>query len=166
MKKIIMLFMMLISIVGCRKKEDVVKIKADYEQLPTVSDSSEYLFSISSLLSYELNSLSEYDEKANNGDSFVLFVYSNGCAGCKLLAPALKAYVDETNLVIYTLSYSNVTDKHDLYKAGVNTTPYLVLVKEGKIAYTELINLSFTDTEGNKKNVSDWMNKHVEWGNN
>lgn len=167
MKKILMMLFLLVTIVGCScKKEESIKVKVDYEQMPNVDDSSEYLHSISSLLSYELVDLNNYDEKVNNGDSFVLFVYSNSCSGCKLLAPALKAYVDETNLVVYTLNYSKVTDKHELYKAGVNTTPYLVLIENGKIVYVELINLSFSDKEANKDTIREWMNKHVEWGNN
>lgn len=164
MKKIILFIMMLVGVVGCScKKTETFKL--DYETLPTQSESSTYLYNNYGLLSKELASTSQYDAKVSEGDNFLLFVYAQGCYGCSLLAPALKEYVEDTNLVVYTLDYSKVSDKHDLYKNGINTTPYLVIVSEGSIAYKELMKLS-NDASANVDTVKLWMEEHIEWGNN
>lgn len=167
MKKIILLIVLIIGITACACKEDKTKVKLDYEELPTVQDSSKYLNVTFGLLSYELKSTSEFDEKVNEKDSFVMFVYSETCSGCKLLAPALKEYVDESGVVVYTLNYAKISDKHALYDFGVNTTPFLVLVEKGELVYLELANkLSFSDSVGNVEWVRNWMSEHIEWGNN
>ena len=166
MKKIVSFILMLIGITGCGCKEDTVRVKIDYEEMPTVNDSSIYLNRAFGLLSYELKSTEEFDEKVNNKDSFVIFIYSETCSGCRLLAPALQEYVDENNIVIYTLNYAHVSDKHALYTFGVNTTPFLVLVEKGNLVYLELADkLVFNDKEANAKWAKEWMDKHVEWGN-
>ena len=167
MKKIILLIVFAVILVGCNcKKNNDIKIKITEENLPTSSESSSYLYTTYGLLSYHLEDTGEYDEKVNNNDTFLLFVYSDTCFGCKLLAPSLKPSVDE-GLILYTLDYSVVSDNHDLYKAGVTTTPYLVLVEDGEIVYVELIEgLSASDAEKNVKLAKKWINKHVEWGNN
>ena len=168
MKKIIVSILMVLLIVGCscKKTEQPIKVKLDYKEMPTAQDSSTYFYNRDGLLSYDLKSTSEYDEKITNKDSFLLFVYSETCSGCKLLSPAIKPYIDEHQVVIYTLDYSNVSDKHDLYKAGINTTPFLVLIEEGKIVYLELMTLSFNNPTQNVETMNKWMGTHVEWGNN
>jgi len=166
MKKLIVLLLLTVSIVGCScKKEKDIKIIITEETLPSASDSSKYLYDNYGLLTYHLNDTDAYDGKIANKDTFVLFVFSDTCYGCKLLAPSLKPSVDE-GLVLYTLEYSNVSDKHDLYKVGVTTTPYLVLVKEGKIVYIELIQGLSNDANKNIEITNKWVDKHVEWGNN
>ena len=164
MKKILMILLMMLTIVGCGRNKDV-KVKLDYEKMPSITESSPYLYSKYSLLSKELESTEEYDEKIANKDSFVMFVYLNTCYGCNLLAPALKEYVNENNLVIYTLSYSVISDNHNLYEEGINTTPYLVLIKEGKIEYKELVELPQNKSE-HVNWVNEWMEKHIEWSEN
>lgn len=165
MKKIIAFVMMLFCLVGCSCKDKDIKVKLDYEEMPRVIDSSSYLYVKYSLLSNHLKSTSEYDEKIANKDSFLLFVYAETCYGCSLLAPALKPYVDENELVIYTMDFNTISDKHDLYKAGVNTTPFLIIVEDGKIAYKELIDLSQDKTD-HVSWVENWMEKHIEWSEN
>lgn len=161
MKKIVALILMLVGLVGCSGKKDI-KVKLDYEEMPSAVESSAFLYTKFKLLSKELNSLEEYDEKINNKDSFLMFVYLESCYGCKLLAPAIKSYIDENPLVIYTMSYSVIEEKHDLYKQGVNTTPFLILVEDGKIVYKELGELP-EDKNEHVNWVENWMEKHVEW---
>ena len=160
MKKIIAFIMMLFCLVGCKDK--TVKVKLDYEEMPRIIDSSSYLYIKYNLLSYQLKNTGEYDAKVNNKDSFLLFVYDENCYGCNLLAPALKPYVDENELVIYTMELNSISNKHDLYKSGVNTTPFLLLIEDGKVAYKEMIELPENKNE-HVSWVETWMEKHVEW---
>lgn len=164
MKKIILFIAMIFCLVGCSCKKDET-IKLNQEALATENESSQYLYSNYGLLSKELATTDDYDVKLSAGDDFLVFVYAQGCYGCSLLAPALKEYVEEANVAVYTLDYANVSDKHDLYKNGINTTPYLVIVSDGKIVYKELMKLS-NDADANISTVKSWMEQHIEWGNN
>lgn len=163
MKKIIICLLAIFMLTVCGCKKEYKKVKLDYEVMPTASDSSSYFYNRDQLLSYELDSTNEYDDKITNKDSFLLFIYSETCSGCKLLSPAIKPYIDENELVIYTLNYDKVSDKHDLYKAGVNTTPFLAVIEEGKIVYLELITLKMNDEESNVKTIEKWLNDRIEW---
>ena len=164
-KKMLLAILMTFGLFGCNNKEKNIKVKIDTENMPTKEVSSTYLYDNYSLLSYHLNNTEEFDEKIQDKDSFFVFIFSDVCSGCKLLAPALKPSVDE-GVTLYTLEYSKISDKHILYQKGVTTTPYLVLVDKGDIVYVELINLSFTDSNGNIEKVNKWVKKHIEWGNN
>lgn len=164
MKKIAALVLMLASLFTCSCKKDI-KVKLDYETMPSDKESSSYLYGKYGLLSKNLDTLEEYDEKINNKDSFLLFIYLESCYGCKLLAPAIKAYMDDNPLVIYTLSYSLIKEKHDLYKQGVNTTPFLILVEDGEVVFKELVELP-EDKNEHVEWVTNWMKKHVEWSEN
>ena len=159
--------MALLIFAGCGCKKEPVKVKLDYEALPSASESSNHLYQDFGLLSKELNSTDEYDAKVANGDSFLLFIYRESCYGCSLLAPALKTYVDEHQIVIYTISITEIVN-HDLgKKEDIKVTPYLVLVEKGKIAYKELADSKLSDNKAkNEKWVDSWMKEHVEWGNN
>lgn len=165
MKKIIVSILLLFAIFGCSCQKEDIKVTIDDDSLPTQLDSSNYLYSKFSLLTYHFKSTEGFDQKVENEESFLLFVYSDTCSGCKLLAPTLKPFVDE-GLVLYSIEYANISDKHSLYKAGVTTTPYLVIVEEGKIVYVENVNLSQNDEEANVEWTRKWLNKHIEWGNN
>lgn len=164
MKKIILFIAMIFCLVGCSCKKDET-IKLNQEALATENESSQYLYSNYGLLSKELATTDDYDAKLSAGDDFLVFVYAQGCYGCSLLAPALKEYVEEANVAVYTLDYANISDKHDLYKNGINTTPYLVIVSDGKIVYKELMKLS-NDADANISTVKSWIEQHIEWGNN
>lgn len=163
MKKILFIVFMMIGIVGCNcnKKE---KIKLEVENIAKENESSTYLYSNYGLLSKELKDISDYDNKIINKDSFLLFVYAEGCYGCSLLAPALREYVNENDVTVYTLDYANVNDKHDLYKAGVNTTPHLVLVENGIIKHVKLVKLSDDKTK-NIEWTKKWIDSNIEWRN-
>ncbi len=160
MKKFISAFLMCLCLFGCGCKN--VKVKIDYVGMPTASESSTYLYENYGLLSHELKDTSEYDIKIENKDNFLLFVYSEECYGCSLLAPALKEYVNENSLAIYTISSQKINN-HSLYKEyGIRDTPYLVLIDEGELVYKELVLLE-NKPEENIKWVEKWMENHIEW---
>ena len=167
MKKIIALMLSLLIFTGCSCKKETIKVKLDYEEMPSSSESSTHLYEDFGLLSKELHSTAEYDEKITSKDSFLLFVYRENCYGCSLLAPALKTYVDAKNVVIYTISITEIGD-HDLgNKEDIKVTPYLILVEKGTIVYKELADVKLSEDKiKNEKWVDSWMKEHIEWGNN
>ncbi len=165
MKKILFILFFIITIVGCSCKKEEIVANIENKGIATESDSSPYLYGEFNLLSYELASTQEYDVLIESKESFMIFIYSDTCYGCKLLAPALADYVTTNEVSVYTLSNDKISDKHALYEAGVNTTPFLVLIEEGKIKLVELIKLTNNASE-NKTWVKNWINTHVEWSEN
>ena len=160
MKKVIMILCMLLSVIGCSCKND--RIKLNKGEMPTVSESSTHLYEEFSLLSYEIENTNEYDSKIANKDSFLLFVYREGCYGCGLLAPALKSYVDNNSVAIYTISISNITN-HRLYtEQGITETPYLIIISEGNIVKKEVVTLT-NNANSNKEWVNNWINNNIIW---
>lgn len=164
MKKILMVICALFCFVGCScKKENKVTLK--YEELPTVADSSSYLYSEYGLLTYELKTTEDYDSKIANNDSFLLFVYREGCAGCIVLSSALKDYIDENpKFVLYTLEKENIGYDHTLYKdENITVTPYLILIENGKIVNKEVMPVSKANPELAKQWLTEWVNKNIVW---
>lgn len=160
MKKIFLVLALLLCLTGCKKEE--TKIYLPKGEVANVENSG-YMYKENGLLSYELNSVAEYDNKIANKDSFLLFVYSPTCTGCKNVSPALKKYVNENKIALYTLDKANLSAKHELTKAGVVTTPYLIIVVEGEIKVVEFIDNVMLDGEGNEKLVNDFMEKYIVW---
>ena len=161
MKKILIMLCVLFSAFGCSNKDDK-RIHLNKGTVASASESSAHLYEEFSLLSYEIEDTNEYDNKIENKDSFLLFVYREGCYGCGLLAPALKSYVDENSVAIYTLSISNITN-HSLYtEKGITETPYLIIISEGNIAKKEVITLT-NNVNSNKEFVANWINNNIIW---
>ena len=150
---------------GCSCKEEPVKVKLDYREMPTVSESSKYLYDEYGLLSYELDGTGEYDQMLTDKKNFFLFVYRKYCGGCGLVSPILKEYIDENQLVVYTLDLGDIPSKHDLFDVVDDKTPHFILVGNGAVVYYEspkLVGESATDKEA----VNKWISEHIEWGNN
>lgn len=164
MKKIFITLCALFCIVGCSCKKDI-QVTLKHETLPTVENSSTYLYEEYSILSYELSSTEEYDKKINNKDSFLLFVYREMCFGCQMLSPAIGDYLKENEkAVIYTMNISNIDSKHALNKdENIVNTPYLILIDEGHIAYKEIMPIENDSKAKAKTWFYDWMKKHVVW---
>jgi len=160
-KKIVLFILIMFSVVGCSCKGQN-KVKLDPVDMPTLADSSSYLYEKGQLLTYDLKAIEEYDEKITNEDSFLLLVYRDGCYGCGLIAPALQKYVGEKQIPVFALSLELVSSKHDLYKSGITDTPYLLVIGDGKVVYKEIAVLT-NDASENEKWVEKWMNKHVDW---
>lgn len=140
MKKILLFIFMIFGICGCScNKDELIKIKKD--EAPTILESSGYLYTKHRLLTYQLNNTDEYDAKIANKDSFVLFVYKEGCLGCDNLSPAIKKYLDENEgSVIYSIEISEIGLKHTLYKDyNISGTPWILVVKEGNIEVKEIM---------------------------
>ena len=160
MKKVITCFLMCLCLFGCKK--DTVKYELSKGTMPTIENSG-YMYKEANLLSYELETTDEYDSKVENKDSFLLFIYSPSCTGCKNVAPSISEYVDNNQVAIYTLDKANISSKHSLYKAGVTTTPYFIIVFEGEIKVVKFIDNVGLNKEQNKQLVNDFMSKNIEW---
>lgn len=164
MKKILLFIFMLFGIVGCSCNNDV-KVTLDKGENPVKSETSSYLYETFGLLTYELDNISEYDSKIEAKDSFVLFIYREGCFGCQKLSPSIKDYIEDNDgAVVYSMKIETIKANHTLYKdENISGTPWVVLVEKGSVAYKEIMPVE-NDTEAKAK---DWfyklMEKHVVW---
>ncbi len=160
MKKITTFLLMGLCLFGCKKS--TVKYELSKEIMPTIENSG-YMYKEANLLSYELETTNEYDSKVENKDSFLLYIYSPSCMGCKSVAPAISKYVDDNQVAIYTLDKANISSKHSLYKAGVTATPYFIIVFEGEIKVVKFIDNVGFNQEQNKQLVNDFMSQNIKW---
>ena len=112
MKKILrILFIMVISILfvtGCKDKKS-----------PHIKDIS----------------LSKFEDKINNKESFVLYIGNENCSHCTAYMPTLKKVLDKYNIDIYHLDNSKLSEKEYLeFKEyiSISGTPTIVFIENGE----------------------------------
>ena len=168
MKKILLFICMILGICGCScNKDEVIKIKKAED--PQIIESSPYLYPNYRLLTYHLNSTDDYDKKIENKDSFVLFIYRDGCFGCQKLSPGIKEYLDENEgATVYSMDITSIGINHTLYKDhNISGTPWILIINEGNLAVKEIMP-TFTGTDDEIKiSAKNWfydlMTNNVSW---
>ena len=166
MKKILLCICMALGICGCNKESLINIKKAD---TPTVEEASNYLSEKHGLLTYHLDTTDEYDEKIENKDSFVLFVYRETCFGCDTLSPGIKTYLEENpGANIYSLDISKIGVDHTLYKDhNITGTPWIIMIDTGNIALKTLMPAFNGSEESVKKEAKTWfydlMKNNISW---
>lgn len=84
----------------------------------------------------------EYNEKINNNESFVLFMWQTGCSHCETFEPKLKKAVSEKGLEIYSINLENLNETEYAKlknKTFVNGTPTTIYIEKGVTQTTKLI---------------------------
>ena len=166
MKKILLFICMILGVCGCScNKDELIKMKKG--ETPGIEESSSYLYDDYGLLTYEFDSTDDYDVKINDKDSFILFVYREGCFGCQKLSPAIKDYIDDNEgAIVYSMKTEiiNSSPNHSLYKTeNISGTPWIILVENGNIVYKVIMPVE-NDTDAKAKTwFYDLMEKHVSW---
>ena len=75
----------------------------------------------------------QINSKISNKDSFLLFVYQEGCYGCRAFKPIVENVVKEKNLQIYAVDFWNgLKSDHELRNL-VEYTPTIILYEEGEL---------------------------------
>ncbi len=110
MKKLIILTLIVVStlmLTGCEDDSNVVR-EIDY---------------------------SEFEEKIDNKDSFILEVIQTGCSHCEEFSPRFKAVLKTNNLEAFSINIYNLTDK-ELEKFDklmtISGTPTVVFFEDGE----------------------------------
>jgi len=78
---------------------------------------------------------SEFKEKIDNKDSFVLVIHQTGCAACETYLPTYKSVADENKLDVYGINRSNfsTTEAKEFAEfANISGTPTTVFVIDGE----------------------------------
>lgn len=133
MKKAIIMLLAILLITGCAEKEN--NIFKSYKVVEGISVNDTVKEPIS--LTY-----SEYQNKIQNKDSFVLLLWQTGCGHCETFEPILNRVIDYYDLEIYSLNIATLTDEEYSKlqnKTFVTGTPTTVVFKDGVTQSKKLI---------------------------
>lgn len=145
MKKIIKLLLLLvlplICLSSCKKKEDKVLISSTYNTKSAINLDED-----------------AWSDKVANADSFILYVYSNGCTSCTYFeSNVLNKYIKEKSIDIYKIEDCDYKiDTLPRYQ----TNPKLVIFKQGAI----INQISIKQNENifnNKNDLSKYLDKYI-----
>lgn len=76
----------------------------------------------------------EYQEKLNNKETFILYIHQTGCTACKNFAPKFKKVINENNITVYALNLSNLTkdEQTEFYNnISIIGTPTVIFYTDG-----------------------------------
>ena len=77
----------------------------------------------------------EFNEKLDNGDTFILEVVQDGCPNCTSFTPKFKDVLSEYSLVAFSLNITELSTKDSnkfLNNYSVDGTPTVMFFKDGK----------------------------------
>lgn len=100
---------------------------------------------------------SDFESKVSSKESFVLFMWQEGCSHCEMFKPTLNDVIKEHDVLVYSINLSELEDKEYSKienKTFIKGTPTMVYVKEGVVQPNKLV--------GNKKQteVVDFFEKY------
>lgn len=142
MKKVFVVLLLLIMLVGCGNKK--FYLDDEYYEKGVIT----------SITRDELNKL-EKDKK-----NFMVFVYLPGCTSCAEFRSVLEGYIEDNSLEFYTIAINDLKDSVIL--EHIEFAPSLVLYKEGKIvdaldAASDKDKAALTTEEG----LVDWLDDYI-----
>ena len=77
MKKVLLVLLVMLSLVGCSKGTYTEPVEIKYD---------------------------EFQSKIDNKESFVLFMWQTGCSHCEAFEPTLKEVIKEKDILIYSIN--------------------------------------------------------------
>lgn len=146
MKKISLILLTILLLVGCTKEKKTEVFSLDEE-----------LYNNASII--EIDS-SEFKELEKNKNNFAVFVHLSGCTSCSEFRKVLDSFTTENNMTLYSIEYKEMK-KTSIYKF-VEYAPSLILYKDGEmVKYLDSVSDEdlpfYEDVESFKK----WFSKYV-----
>lgn len=106
-------------------------------------------------------SVSDFDAKMDDKESFVFIVHSSMCNSCKAFKNyALDPFIKETQSIIYQVDSSEIFDSKHENKLKVKATPTLYVISKGSVATKEIYDnkkAMFTSKEGLQKFLEKYV---------
>ena len=115
MKKVLLVLLVMLSLVGCSKGTYTEPVEIKYD---------------------------EFQTKIDNKESFVLFMWQTGCSHCEAFEPTLKEVIKEKDILIYSINLKNLTEEEYAKlenKTFIKGTPTMVYIEEGSVQSTKLV---------------------------
>lgn len=147
MKKALRLLLVLtlvVTCIACDKKIKPFDLKDEYYEKSEIIDLT----------------LEELQKKQEDKDSFVLYVYLEGCSSCAEFKEVLKEFQETNNLTIYSCEIKEAIQTE--LKDKIKYAPSFVVYKDGKI-------LSYLDAESDEdlpyyktpEQFKEWLTKYI-----
>lgn len=143
MKKNILLLILLLGLVGCKKS--VFSLDSKYYNNKDI---------------VVINDI-DFNNLINNKESFIVFIYDSTCITCREFNNVLQEFVDKEGISIYKLSYKDM--KNTNLKNDIKYYPSLAIFNRGKL-------VSFLDAQSDDdtmyyksyENVKIWISKYIK----
>lgn len=117
MKKLFLILLTVITLTSCAPKQ----FELD----------DEYYFNYDLI---EIESLDEVEQMANDGKSFALFVYMQGCSSCAAFKPVLNAFLKQNEMTFYSISAEVIGEnKGNSIMKAIEYAPSVLLYNKGKV---------------------------------
>ena len=78
---------------------------------------------------------SEYKNKINNKESFIIYFKQNGCSHCASFTPVFEKVLNDYKVTAYFINFSNLSDEDNKSLSNditISGTPTVVFIKDGK----------------------------------
>ena len=121
MKKILMALIGIMLFTGCTNSYKGYVVSKDFKE--------------SNVKTYQNIDYEEYTKKINNKETFLLFVWQEGCSHCEAFEPVLKNVISKLNIKVYGLDLRSLSEEeYSVFKnkTFVTGTPSTLLIKDGK----------------------------------
>ncbi|NMA50339.1 MAG: thioredoxin family protein [Mollicutes bacterium] len=103
----------------------------------------------------------DFNKLVTDKKSFVLFVYMSGCISCSDFDKVLADFLEENNITIYKISYSDIIGT--FLEDKILYAPSLVLFDKGKlVAYLDAISKKDLPFYESSEGLTKWFTKYVE----
>ncbi len=101
------LLVILISFLAFNVKSEKIEVPVKLEGNPGINE-----------ITY-----SEYEEKINNEETFLVMIVNDGCSYCEMFIPVMTEVANEYSIPVYSLNLANLTS--DEYNSLSNSNSYL-----------------------------------------
>lgn len=125
-----MLVLMTFMFTGCKFDKDDKKDNNDENGEVTPVDKISLNIGDMNASTYIIIDNLTLNKMISDKESFVLFVYQEGCKHCERFKPVLESAISERHLIVYAISYWSVETGHEI-RTAVTGTPSMILYKEG-----------------------------------
>ena len=132
MKKVlIILGLLAVLITGCSEKKEAKK--EDKKRTEYIENKSENKYFI------EIDT-TDYIEKVNNKEKFVIFIGSSQCGACKTFKPIITKFANEQKVTVYFIDLIKASDedRNKIYNVQtIDYLPTLLIFEKGKVVFNE-----------------------------
>ena len=124
MKKILTLFLIPLLLISCSKKTNPIIYDGEFLL------SEKYYTEIDKGLKDDID-YSLIKQALDNKESFVVFIYSNGCMTCASFKPILEDFLNQHNMQFLASTFQLMKDNVTAINDYVKYTPGLVIFNNG-----------------------------------
>ncbi len=144
MKKILLILIMCLSLVGCKQKEEKFYFDDEY-------------YKSNELINADSNKINEL---VKNEKSFGVILYTPGCTSCIKFESLMETFRQEKNMSFYNLSAEEM--QKTIINDYVKYTPSLILFNKGEVvSYLDAASDEDLKYYESIENFTEWISKYV-----